>query len=221
MPVGRGQPLPPPGQPLPGPPNAFRKSWTTALGSIGRKRAPSNTPSVISLTEEERGAALSAARKSSEVTPPLPPRPNSNGTPPVPPLPATHSRKGSAHSRRSSAKLQRASADERTLDNVLVIKAPETEGDEADDVQEKQAGEVAEDNSQDKYNEPPRKTKEVEANEQVDTGTSFERGDDGPKPETAETHGDELEINGDEISETSDAKKLDRDSLELLQTLVH
>jgi Maintenance of mitochondrial morphology protein 1 len=43
IPIGRGQPLPPPGQPLPGPPKSNRMSWTAPLSILGRKGATTDS----------------------------------------------------------------------------------------------------------------------------------------------------------------------------------
>jgi hypothetical protein len=227
MPIGRGQPLPPPGQPLPGPPGAVRKGWTSALGSIGRKKVPmsSHNPSVSSLSSEAREAAFKAAKDASEATPPLPPRRSAE----MPTVPSSstlgQSRRVSQHSRKSSSKALRASLDEGGVDNVLVIKAPETEGDgEASEELEKTASEATigplEDegtgmaSSRSSFGELKTETS-LASSPASEDGIPLEVEDKTP------TRKNGLSIGKDEISEEGDTKKLDRDSLEMLQTLVH
>ncbi|KIW07890.1 uncharacterized protein PV09_01802 [Verruconis gallopava] len=233
QPIGRGQPLPPPGQPLPGPPNAFRKSWTTALGSIGRKKVPSNVSSLAGLTENAREAALKAAKGAVETTPPLPPRPsteNAASTPSTPSL--AHSRKGSIQqSRRASTRSSRASVESGVSDDVLVIKAPETEDDVriADDgSEERNALGIVEDVPRDEEaDETPKKAMREAAAADVEGEDGHEDNDEEEENAMAGSEAtlpartDEASMSGENIKETSETKKIDKESLELLESLVH
>jgi hypothetical protein len=76
-PIGRGQPLPPPGQPLPGPAKANRMPWTAPLSMLGRKNVASDTKLAST-------SSLSLASSSPVDVPRKPPR---DGSPRPPPLP--------------------------------------------------------------------------------------------------------------------------------------
>jgi hypothetical protein len=222
MPIGRGQPLPPPGQPLPGPPNQFRKTWTTALGSIGRKKVP-NSPSIMSLSTEGRDAAMAAASQAAEATPPLPPRPSTESAMATAlALESSQSRKGSAHSRRGSTRTQRLSTDRHASDDVLVIKAPalDSEG-QGTGGEEKHTLNLLGDNPHDEQDDVT-KNGELTANGQADLhapleGSNFEPGSKA----AAGAYKNELKIIGEDVVGTSDTKESDQESLERLQTFVY
>ena len=222
MPIGRGQPLPPPGQPLPGP---QRKGWAGALGSIGRKKVPSHTPSISGLTSEARDAALKAAKDATEAIPPLPPRRSTEASSlaSVPGSPTVaHSRKGSQHSRRGSTMASRSSVDEKTAgvdkdkDNVLVIKAPESDSEALKvDVEEKPAPQAVPIDTSQKM--------EIEEEETDATGSAISTPPSEEKvPEVVdERTPTQKGGGGDGVVESLQTRDSDRDSLEMLQTLVH
>ena len=226
MPIGRGQPLPPPGQPLPGP---QRKGWAGALGSIGRKKVPSHTPSISTLSSEARDAALKAAKDAVEATPPLPPRRSteaSSSTTSLPSTPTTaQSRKGSQHSRRSSTKLQRASVDGsgEDKDNVLVIKAPEAYSEALKvDLEEKPAPQAVPLEDNEVHDVHSSVSKEiVEDTDTTGSDVSTPPSEKNEQSKDDKTPTQNREAVNDDILDSNDTQKADRDSLEMLQTLVH
>jgi Maintenance of mitochondrial morphology protein 1 len=143
-PIGRGQPLPPPGQPLPGPAKANRMTWTGPLSMLGRKNVNNDSKhastSSLSLTPS---TPLDTPQKPSQEESPRPPAlPQRPQTPAQSPsvddlakgssLPRPIQKPGLHSRRRNNAQNgdgydQNGSGDD---NNVLVIKAPDTDGDE-------------------------------------------------------------------------------------------
>lgn len=215
MPIGRGQPLPPVGTPLPGP---QRKNWTTAIGSIGRKKVPSHN-----VSDTATYAARMAVKGASEATPPLPPRRSTEqSTAPGTPTLET-SRKSSQHSKRSRTGLPRGSADGNgsgsSSDNILVIKAPDTDSEE-------NALSLREESTRKAADSLARKASYLQEDE-VETPQSGtvtpSRESTAPSKEEDKTPTQKYgsNINNANDTEEHDTKESDRDSLERLQSLVY
>jgi len=205
-PIGRGRPLPPPGTPLPRPSAPTKAGWTVSLGSLTRRKpVPGSTPqrdmsttdgpSTISATEN-----LEQSRSPSP--PPLPRRPRTNtqtqdSTPNATSSPIAIP--NSPEPRRRHNKPRSSSKPDTTPpDEVLVIQAPEEEGE----------GESAA-SSLDSDQIPRR-------NESADESDgSRAAADKHDKSMNIMEHGRMTEsdgVNGDE-------KELDRDSLKILEAL--
>lgn len=144
-PMGRGQPLPPPGTPLPGPPKTNRMTWSGPLGILNRKNGGSDSKlgSVSSLnlsSQQPADPPRTQSLEGVENTPPLPPRAEN----PISSSNVEDFGRGSAIPRtgqtpklpsRRRNKLSNGHSHDHGLGQlvddggVLIIKAPEVDGD--------------------------------------------------------------------------------------------
>ncbi|KAF2674960.1 hypothetical protein BT63DRAFT_381666 [Microthyrium microscopicum] len=136
-PFGRGQPLPPPGTPLPGPPKANRMTWAGPLSMLGRKRNGSDNRPYSPASSQVDGSPI----PESPQPPRLPPRLREDSRSPSmdemsigssipraikPVLPSRNHESG-----RHGSDLDRSPESYTPEDDVLIIQAPNIDTDES------------------------------------------------------------------------------------------